>query len=798
MKKRSLLYFLIGSLVLINACQKEKSFEGGGSPSEGTLQDDGTGDCLPKTVAGVYVVGTALAAATNYIEVQVNVTTAGSYTIFTDTVNGIYFRGTGVFTATGPVTVRLTGYGTPSAAGIHNFVVSYGTSGCSIAVTTSGSLGAFTFDGAPGGCTGAIPAGTYTTGTALTAANTVNINVNVTALGAYSINTAAANGMTFSSSGTFTTLGPQAIVLTGSGTPTTAGATNIPITAGSSSCSFTVTVQAPAGAATFTVNCASAVVTGTYTVGTVLGAINSVGIGVNVAATGSYTITSTVNGMTFTASGTFAATGAQTITLFGSGTPTTAGANTVAITAGTAPCNFTVNVNPAAAAATFTVNCASAVVNGTYTIGTALIAANTITLPVNVTAVGTYTITATLNGMTFSATGTFATATPQNVTLAGTGTPTTAGANVVPVTGGTAGCNITVNVNAAAGAATFTVNCATATVNGTYTVGTALIAANTITLPVNVTAVGTYTITATLNGMTFSATGTFATATPQNVTLAGIGTPTTAGANVVPVTGGTAGCNITVNVNPAAGGAATFTVDCSSASLNGYLTENVPVAAVNTITIDVNVTVAGTYTIATTPINGITYTATGTFAATGVQTVTMNGTGTPVADGTFTLQINSGTTPCSFTVLVDPNYGTWTFRVGATTYSGTIYDAGFDNTVFTPPAILFYIAGDNAAGDLFTIQMGDVNGTVVSAEVYNGAPPITGNICGVYFEGITGTTYEGDPIQAGLATNTMVVTVTSHNAATKTMTGTFSGKALLNGGATLVDITNGAFTVTYP
>ncbi len=188
---------------------------------------------------------------------QADVTVPGSYTIYTDTVNGISFKGTGTFTATGLNTVRLSGKGTPLAAGIHNFVVSYGTSGCSIAVTTSATLGSFTFDGAPGGCTGATPAGTYTVGTDLTSANTVNIGINVTGLGAYTVTTLESNGMTFSSSGVFTIMGGQTLVLSGTGRPVIDGPTNIPISAGGSGCSFSIPVVAAAGPAVFEVNCAT-------------------------------------------------------------------------------------------------------------------------------------------------------------------------------------------------------------------------------------------------------------------------------------------------------------------------------------------------------------------------------------------------------------------------------------------------------------------------------------------------------------------------------------------------------------
>ncbi len=76
MKKQLLLLFLILSVVLTNSCLKEHSYENGNGPSQGTLQDDGTGDCLPKTVNGSYVVGTILEGNVNYIEVQVDVTAA--------------------------------------------------------------------------------------------------------------------------------------------------------------------------------------------------------------------------------------------------------------------------------------------------------------------------------------------------------------------------------------------------------------------------------------------------------------------------------------------------------------------------------------------------------------------------------------------------------------------------------------------------------------------------------------------------------------------------------------------------
>lgn len=249
MKIHALLPSLLSVLLFFAACQKEVSFETGSTPSAGSLQSDVAGDCLPKTVAGVYEEGTVLDPATNYIDVQVVVTKAGSYTIYTDTLNGTYFRATGTFTTAGVNTVRLIGNGTPAGDGIFNFTVTYTTSECVVAVTvlpTGSAVDAvFTLAGAPNQCMNYVLAGDYITNVAMTAANTVVINVNVTTPGTYSISTQQSNGMTFSGAGTLANTGAQTITLTAAGTPVVAGSTNFPVQVGTGECSFTVDVAAP-------------------------------------------------------------------------------------------------------------------------------------------------------------------------------------------------------------------------------------------------------------------------------------------------------------------------------------------------------------------------------------------------------------------------------------------------------------------------------------------------------------------------------------------------------------------------
>ena len=78
--------------------------------------------------------------------------------------------------------------------------------------------------------------------TPVTINNRVDIKVNVTSIGTYSISTTTTNGLTFSGTGTFATTGVQTVTINANGTPLSIGNTVIPVTAGTSSCTFTLLV----------------------------------------------------------------------------------------------------------------------------------------------------------------------------------------------------------------------------------------------------------------------------------------------------------------------------------------------------------------------------------------------------------------------------------------------------------------------------------------------------------------------------------------------------------------------------
>lgn len=241
---KSFKYLSIGlaSLLIFIACQKELSVESGfaGKVAVGSLLDSAN-NCRNIAINGTYTVDGTL-TSDNYVTVNVNITEGGRYTIFTDTQNGFSFGDSG-FLAPGPQTVRLKATGRPLLAKQTTFTVSFDTSFCSFSINVIGNTPAvFSLAGTPGACSSANVQGNFATGTALTAANTVALQVNVTSLGSYNITTTPVGGMSFSGSGNFTTLGAQSITLQGSGTPTTAGTNSIPVAAGTSNCSFNVTV----------------------------------------------------------------------------------------------------------------------------------------------------------------------------------------------------------------------------------------------------------------------------------------------------------------------------------------------------------------------------------------------------------------------------------------------------------------------------------------------------------------------------------------------------------------------------
>ena len=428
MKFLNLLVCIFFAGILFTSCQKGFTVET--ESAKGLLAKNNSGDCAPIGINGAYKKDTLLNSS-NFVDVQVNITTVGIYTINTDTLNGYYFKATGVTDSLGSKSIRLMGLGKPIATGTNIFSVKFGSSVCKFNVMVSanssgGNLAAFTLGNNVGLCTNTTN-GTYAQNLPTNNTNTVTVSVSVQTAGSYSISTPLVNGVSFTGAGNLT-LAANSIILTANGTPTTAGQFNYPLTVGTSSCNYNITYTAAIAAAVFGFNCNAASFAGTYQVGTPMNAGNTLTVPITVTTPGTYAITSNVNGVSFSGSGVLTL-ASSTLTLTATGIPNTSAAPSTVFTltgGGGTSCSITIPFTPAGTGggdAVFGYICSRAIISGTFQSGLPLTNLDFIKIPVFVGTSGVYSLTSTtINGVTFSATGNLiASFDEQYITLTATG-----------------------------------------------------------------------------------------------------------------------------------------------------------------------------------------------------------------------------------------------------------------------------------------------------------------------------------------------------------------------------------------
>lgn len=254
---------------------------------------------------------------------------------------------------------------------------------------------------------------------------------------ASSSNSTGVTGLTASvSSGVFNN-GSGDVTISISGTPATSGTANFLINIAGKSCTFSRTVAA---ATIDAINCASAIHSGSLMSGTAASSVSSLVpyTGGNGGSFNAFSVVSTgVTGLTATISvGSFNI-GSGNLSVSITGTPSASGTANFALNIGGRTCTLTRTV----IAPTSFSNCAQASA-GTMTINSGYTAGSvTQTVRLNVTVVGSYSITTnTIAGVTFSASGTFASTGIQDVVLVATGTPNASGTYTYTATlSGTAG-----------------------------------------------------------------------------------------------------------------------------------------------------------------------------------------------------------------------------------------------------------------------------------------------------------------------------------------------------------------------
>lgn len=246
-------------------------------------------------------------------------------------------------------------------------------------------------------------------------------------------------------------------------------------------------------------------------------------------------------------------------------------------------------------------------------------------------------------------------------------------------------------------------------------------------------------------------------------------------------------------------GTAVFTLygspgTCSDALINGDYNVAIPLGTSNTVTIAVNVTTIGTYTVSTNTINGVSFSGTSSFLSTGDQTITLTGNGTPVASGNFIF--TPGVNGCSFTIdfseagVITDNYFRSTVDGVATTFNVNL-------TASSPVVTGFSINGDASVSfnsPTLSIALNNLTGTITTG-TYNllslAAPsPI---FCFPLYDDGSVTWAQATNGQPG----TFTVIVTSKTA--NRINGTFTGTLYDTDGAGAAEkvFTNGEFSVAY-
>jgi type II secretory pathway pseudopilin PulG len=210
------------------------------------------------------------------------------------------------------------------------------------------------------------------------------------------------------------------------------------------------------------------------------------------------------------------------------------------------------------------------------------------------------------------------------------------------------------------GNAVFEMDCTPGTgwqVQGQYIQGKELTTSNAIRLKLDVTRKGVYSILfESNNGYYFTASGIFDAPGSYHIYALGQGTPLAVDTNTLVVStpnDDTPCTNIGVRVLPPT---ATFTFNCSTATVKGVYKLNTPLDHTNYIDLIVNVTNTGSYEFTTNEVDGISFYAAGNFTSNGTHHVFLQGSGSPTNTKVKTMTITGtsypqGATSCDIKVV---------------------------------------------------------------------------------------------------------------------------------------------------
>lgn len=181
------------------------------------------------------------------------------------------------------------------------------------------------------------------------------------------------------------------------------------------------------GKSRFDLDCSTVKAEGEYIIEKDTDGTNFISVKVSVDKPGTWSIAAKSeesNGYSFIGQGVFAEKGSQTVKLYAQGTPARIQKDQFKITStgGEDYCDLEITVQTNTSS--YSLQCSSAYAEGVYVKGVELNETNTIKMNVNVSEIGSYSITTPLvNGIRFTSTGTFNSTGSQQITLRATGAP---------------------------------------------------------------------------------------------------------------------------------------------------------------------------------------------------------------------------------------------------------------------------------------------------------------------------------------------------------------------------------------
>jgi hypothetical protein len=237
--------------------------------------------------------------------------------------------------------------------------------------------------------------------------------------------------------------------------------------------------------------------------------------------------------------------------------------------------------------------------------------------------------------------------------------------------------------------------------------------------------------------------------------------------------------------------------NCTGATVSGRFVADTALTGANTVTITVDVSLAGPYLITTNTVNGISFSNTSTFTSTGTQTVVLTGAGTPVAVDTadFTVSAPTGLgDSCTFSVATvkgtPPHYYLTCFLNGAYRNFGDSASATNSSSPGNSGAPGLDVSGlDTVVNSTSKIEFGVSNTGGVGAGTYTD----TTSTAKAYFSYVDSLAQTWTVNSGSQPSFTIVVAGVSATYVQGTFSGTIKNQQ--GTGTDSITVTNGLFSV---